>query len=173
VSQTALIIPVPEAEQLVGDIRDSYDPAAMFGVPTHISVLYPFLAPKEIDHGILDKLENLFSPISSFRYRLEEIREFPETLYLAPEPENEFTRLIEAVTRRFPKYPPYGGDHDSTVPHLTIAFRHRRKWGRIRKNLQPSLPPGIGIEACCDRITLIENSTGQWQNMHEFRLCGA
>ena len=89
-----MIIAVPEAESLVSDIRDSYDPAAMFGVPAHVSVLYPFMSPNKIESGIYHKLESLFSPMRSFCYRLEEIREFPETLYLAPEPDSGFVKVI-------------------------------------------------------------------------------
>ena len=52
-SQTALIITVPEAEQLVGEYRDRYDPSAMFGVPAHLSLLYPFAKHEALNEEIL------------------------------------------------------------------------------------------------------------------------
>ena len=169
-SQTALIITVPEAEQLVTETRDKYDPASMFGVPAHISLLYPFMPPAKVDDLVLQKLESLFSNLVSFSYRLDSIQAFPETLYIAPEPTSEFVRMIQAIARAFPEYPPYGDEHESIVPHMTIAFRHRRKWRRIKEKLEPALETGAGFTALCDRITLIENSSGMWRDMHEFPL---
>ena len=45
-AETAIIIPVPEAEAAVGQLRARYDRAAGLGAPPHITLLYPFLAPE-------------------------------------------------------------------------------------------------------------------------------
>ena len=37
--QSALVVLVPEAEGLVKDFRDRYDPSATAGVPAHITLL--------------------------------------------------------------------------------------------------------------------------------------
>ena len=39
---TALVILVPESESLVEAFRQRYDPVAAAGMPTHITLLYPF-----------------------------------------------------------------------------------------------------------------------------------
>ena len=41
--QTALVVAVPSAEPVVARLRASYDVAAAYGVPAHVTVLYPFL----------------------------------------------------------------------------------------------------------------------------------
>ncbi|CAM5691577.1 hypothetical protein SCHAM137S_06449 [Streptomyces chartreusis] len=45
---------------------------------------------------------------------------FP-VLYLAPEPDTHFRRLTDAITERWPENPPFGGQFDDVVPHLTVA----------------------------------------------------
>lgn len=45
-TQTAVIVPVPAAEALVGSHRRRLDRAAGWGVPAHVTVLYPFLHPE-------------------------------------------------------------------------------------------------------------------------------
>jgi hypothetical protein len=115
-SQTALIVAVPEAEQLVNETRNKYDPASMLGVPAHISLLYPFMPPAKVDEKVLQKLESLFASMVPFSYYLDTIRSFPETLYIAPEPASEFVRMIQAVTRAFPEYPPMATSMNQLFP---------------------------------------------------------
>jgi hypothetical protein len=45
-TESALIVAVPEAEWAVAALRAAYDPAASWGMPAHITVLYPFLPPE-------------------------------------------------------------------------------------------------------------------------------
>src|SRR5437660_989822 len=54
--ESALLIPVPEAEPLVGQWRLEHDPSARAGVPPHVTLLYPFLPPDDITPGDLDEL---------------------------------------------------------------------------------------------------------------------
>lgn len=60
-SESALIVRVPEAEPLVGTFRDRFDPVARLGVPAHITLLYPFEPPADIDVQVLRDLEDLFA----------------------------------------------------------------------------------------------------------------
>jgi hypothetical protein len=46
--QTALIVPVPEADPAVAEWRDRYDRSAPMGVPAHISVLVPWIPEPEL-----------------------------------------------------------------------------------------------------------------------------
>ncbi|MFG3094110.1 2'-5' RNA ligase family protein [Streptomyces sp. NPDC048202] len=56
-----------------------------------------------------------------FEARFERCGRFPGILYLAPDPDAPFRRLTEAVAERWPETPPFGGQFDEIVPHLTIA----------------------------------------------------
>src|SRR5216684_9032244 len=60
-SESALVVLVPEPEAVVKPFRDQYDPSAAAGVPAHITLLYPFKAPDEIDDITLGKLRSCFA----------------------------------------------------------------------------------------------------------------
>jgi hypothetical protein len=69
-AESGLIIIVPEAEALVRPFRDRYDARAALGVPAHITVLYPFKPPDQIDDGMLDKLHRCSSGFSPIEFSL-------------------------------------------------------------------------------------------------------
>jgi hypothetical protein len=52
-AQTAFIVPLPEAEEAAGPFRASLDTATSWGVPAHVTVLYPFLPPERINDQVL------------------------------------------------------------------------------------------------------------------------
>ena len=84
-SESALVVLVPEVEPLVKPFRDQYDPSAAAGVPAHITLLYPFKAPDEIDETVLRDLRGFFRRFVPFRFSFASIRRYPDAvLYLAP-----------------------------------------------------------------------------------------
>ena len=44
-SESAVLVPFPEAERVVSPYRARLDGAAALGVPAHVTVLYPFVPP--------------------------------------------------------------------------------------------------------------------------------
>jgi len=56
--ESALMVLVPEDELLVKPFRDRYDPSAADGVPAHVTLLYPFKPPDEIDQTVIDNLNH-------------------------------------------------------------------------------------------------------------------
>src|SRR5580765_4712014 len=96
-SLTALIITVPEVESLVDDFRARHDPAWAEGVPAHVTVLFPFLAPQRVTSVTLQSLREVFEQFPSFSAWFAEPRTFPGVLYLPPLPDVTFRRLIECV----------------------------------------------------------------------------
>ncbi len=158
-SESALIVPVPESEPVVKDLRVRYDPAASAGVPAHITVLYPFLAPAELDDSILAELKALFSGIDSFPFNLSGIGRFPDVIYLTPDPPNPFVRLTAAIATRWPETPPYGGAHDEIVPHLTVAHTPDVSVAEeVRRTTEPSLP----VVCTARRVWLMTSRDGRW-----------
>jgi 2'-5' RNA ligase len=122
VDESVLLVPVPEAEALVGPWRHRHDDAARYGIPAHITVLYPFVPATALDDTVVATLRVLCGRIAPFDFTLREVRRFDQgVLYLAPEPADAFRRLTEAVVTRFPEYPPYGGAYGELTPHLTVA----------------------------------------------------
>ena len=120
--ESGIVLPVPEAEPAVGDLRRLHDPQARYGVPSHITLLYPFAHPSSVEPTIA-ALEQLFGRIPAFHFSLTEVRRFPATAYLHPEPSALFVRMMETVARAWPEFPPYGGAFSTAIPHLTIADR--------------------------------------------------
>jgi hypothetical protein len=124
VLKSGLIIEVPEAEPAVGELRSRLDGNAPLGIPAHITVLFPFMPPAYIDHAVLRRLAGIFAAAPAFEHRLVRTNWFGEdVLWLAPEDDSPFRSLTESVHREFPGYPPFGGQFQDVVAHLTIADR--------------------------------------------------
>ena len=120
--ESALLVPVPTAEPVVGPWRELLDPSAALGVPAHITVMYPFLDPERIDPQLVSRLSVMFAAIPAFGFRLTAVRWFqPAVLWLAPEPSQPFHALTLAVMTEWPALKPYGGAFEETVPHLTVG----------------------------------------------------
>jgi 2'-5' RNA ligase len=167
---TALICRVPEAERYIARYRERYDPSARRNVPAHVTVLYPFMPPAEVDTGVIGQLAEIARAIPCFDYRLAETRRFPVSLYLAPQPDESFSALTDAVFRAFPDYPPFAGKFATVVPHVTVAHADEPQLCEIEVELRIALPPGGGIAAHCSEMILIENSSGRWEEMQSFPL---
>src|SRR5580765_1428536 len=65
---------------------------------------------------------------------------------------------------------PYGGLYDSIIPHLTVAQAGTAEHDVAEAELVAALPAQGGIEACCNEVVPIENSSGRWERMQSFRL---
>lgn len=139
-AEGALIVPV-DVPVPVRRLRDRMDPAAAQGVPAHITLLYPFMPPTAVDDATRRELERIIAGEPVFSFTLERVERWPEVVYLAPEPDAPFRRLIAALTKAFPDYPPYGGAHDDTVPHLTIAQDPRADWLEAAERALPAMLP--------------------------------
>lgn len=169
-SETALVIPVPEAEPAVGRWRDRLDPACTLGVPAHITVLYPFVPPSWLDQTFLDELGELLGGVGAFEFELTEVRWFDEdVVWVEPKPAEPFLRLTELVVARWPEFPPYQGAHAELVPHLTIAQDcPRREMEEAAAAVARELP----IRSRADRVWLMAGglSPGSWEVRADFPL---
>ena len=169
--RTALIVRVPEAEPFVGTLRSRFDPVAALGVPAHITVLHPFMAPDAIDAAVRYRIGAIAAASAPFGFRLDTIARFAETLYLAPDPAVPFVALTQALAAAFPDWPPYGGRHAGVIPHLTVAQVDASRLDAIESELRAALGTRT-IAAHCSEIALIENTSGRWEPMHAFPLGG-
>lgn len=122
INESAIVIPVPEAEDLVGGWRVSLDPGCVRGVPAHVTLLYPFAPPSAIDDDVLGVLAQLFSDVEPFAFSFNSVAWFNEiVLYLEPSPDKWFRDMTSRLRDRFPDFPPYGGKVLDPTPHLTIG----------------------------------------------------
>ena len=170
IPQSALGIPVPEAEPWVKDLRERYDPTAAVGVPAHITVLFPFISPDLLTDSDLTRTVGTLRRFRSFEFRLEQVGRFPESLYLVPEPDEPFISLTEAIGREFPEYPPYGGKFTEIIPHLTVANRSAALSAIAEAELLGIMKDLGPIHTVCDVVELYENSSGYWRWAQSFPL---
>src|SRR4051812_19597228 len=121
-TQTAVLVLVPEAEAAVAEHRAHLDMAASWGVPAHLSVVYPFVPPADVDDDVLAGLAAAVGSVPAFDCLFSRTDWFgDDVLWLAPEPDESFRQLIRAVVAAFPSHQPYGGIYDDPIPHLTIG----------------------------------------------------
>ncbi|MFI6830212.1 2'-5' RNA ligase family protein [Kribbella sp. NPDC050241] len=121
-TDSAVVVAVPAAEAAVKEHRARFDPAAAWGVPAHVTVLYPFVPPAALDEDVLRSLADAVRTVPRFRAGWNATGWFDEdVLWLAPDPAEPFRALTKAVFRAFPDYPAYSGEFQDLMPHLTVA----------------------------------------------------
>ena len=167
-AESAFIACVPEAEPYVGHLRERFDPSAKVGMPAHITVLYPFMSPDLIGTAVLERARAVVVATRTFAFTLARVSRVPGAVYLAPEPSAPFIELTKRLVREFPEFPPYSGQYEGIVPHLTVAHGGRLEHSRVETELLISLSAGIACS--CSELVLIENTSGRWQQMHVFPL---
>lgn len=168
--ETAFIVHVPEAETRVASLRNRFDASVHLGVPAHITVLVPFMAPDQITPSVLAQIQTALSQVPAFVFSLSQVRRFPATAYLAPEPAEPFIALTDALVRTFPEFPPFRGEHESIVPHLTVANGNASEAEVAAAELQAAVQSSGPISGFCSSVSLLENSSGLWRKMHVFDL---
>lgn len=120
--ESALLLPVPAAEQAVGPHRAALDASAADGVPAHFTVLYPFLPAASVDEPVLGRVRGIVGSVRRFSLTLARVAWFGESvLWLAASDEAPLRALTAACHAAFPSCAPYGGRHADVVPHLTIG----------------------------------------------------
>jgi 2'-5' RNA ligase len=164
-SESALVVLVPEAEAVAKPFRDQYDPSAAAGVPAHITLLYPFKAPDEIDDITLCKLRDCFARFEPIAFSLRTIQRFPVgVLYLAPEPDEPFRQLTLSICKLFPETPPYGGKWPDILPHLSVAqHANEQRLTAIAEDFAKTSQGALPIHAFASEVALIDNRPGRWK----------
>jgi 2'-5' RNA ligase len=157
-TQSAVIVPVAEAEPVVGRHRRELDVAVSWGVPAHVTVVFPFVPPARIDAEVVSRLRAVVAAIPAFECAFTDCRWFGEdVLWLAPEDDGPFLDLTRAVSAEFPECPPYGGAYDDVVPHLTIGGRRRGSLGRLQE-AEAAVAAELPVAARIDHALLIAGS---------------
>jgi 2'-5' RNA ligase len=171
-NQTAVIAAVPVADALVERHRQHLDAAAAWGVPAHVTVLYPFVEPARVDDDLVATLATAARCVASFECRFERTRWFgDDVLWLDPNPAEPFRRLTAAVGAAFPECPPYGGAFDEVVPHLTVAERRFADLATL-KGVERDVLAGLPLVCPIERVLLIAGTQApnSWTILSELRL---
>lgn len=142
---SVLLVPVPELDTVVRPRllrRSPEDVAEGDGeITAHITLLGPFADLDAIDDGMVSELRSFFADVTPFKFQLTEINRFPSGLvYLAPEPSRPFRQLTHELFKRFPEYPPHGGQFGEVIPHLSVPMPDEEDPRALRMQLEPRLP---------------------------------
>ncbi|HEX3063991.1 MAG TPA: 2'-5' RNA ligase family protein [Dongiaceae bacterium] len=156
---------MPEAETLVGRYRVKFDPSAAMGMPAHITLLYPFIAPHRITHDDRASLRDCLADLSAFAFELSAMRHFPtHLLYLAPAPAEIFRQITLAIWARFPDFPPYGGRHPDIVPHLSVAQLESEAVLQPATNeFEAECRQRLPIRTRAAEAALMDDTNGRWE----------
>ena len=160
--RSALVVALPEVAQAVDDWRErtcADRPSA--GVPPHVTILFPFVPAAELGEETIDRVRRLFARFPSFDVVLRDLRRFPGVLYLAPEPDEPFLRLIEAAAAVYPERPPYGGEIslDEVVPHVTVTHGDPALLDVAEADVAAALP----IASSVREVVLLEEVEPDWE----------
>lgn len=167
-SSSGLVLLVPELAPVIDDLRARHDPAARQGMPAHVTVLYPFMAPASLNASRRRRLADVIRGFPAMRLTFSRVGRFPEVLWLAPEPVEPVVALVRAIFAAFPDYPPYGGQFETVVPHVTVAHGEGLDLGALEPALRARL--SAPVTACVDSVALFSTVARRWREIDRFPL---
>jgi 2'-5' RNA ligase superfamily len=169
-NESAVIIPIPGVEPIVGPLRLQYDGAAHLGVPAHVTLLYPFCPPSAVDVEI-KTLRDICASVAAFPFSFTEVRRFPATAYLHPDKSEAFAQIIRTLVNIWPTCKPYNGAFPDIVPHLTVADHVDIE---TLKAVEDSLRRQLPIKCVAREVWLLtSDQAGMWSTKALFSLGGA
>jgi 2'-5' RNA ligase len=169
-TETALLVPVPEATAVVDAYRLRLTRAGADGIPPHVTVLYPFTDTARLTPARVREVAAIVAATPAFDVSLAATARFeldPPILYLAPEPAARFAALTRALVAAFPEHRPYAGVHPELVPHLTVAIADAATLDAVEAEVAPSLP----LSARATEAWLMErDGDGRWRRRERLPL---
>ncbi|MFW6282150.1 MAG: 2'-5' RNA ligase family protein [bacterium] len=102
--------------------RKKYIKSPGKAVPFHITLMYDFLLPHEIDKSVINKLNSIAKSIPKFNFYAKPLSSFPanKVLYLSPSPVTPIEELTEKLYNTFPNYS--YKKRGFPIFHMTIAL---------------------------------------------------
>jgi 2'-5' RNA ligase len=167
--QSAILIPVPEADPVVGRWRLEHDPVAAAGVPAHVTLVVPWLPPSEITEADLEELEAELIAVDPFTFTLTRVGWFARrVLWLAPEPADPFLKLTHRLAERF-NTPPWEDEFDEVIPHLTVAHASDGvELAPVAADIESRLP----ITCQAAEVWVMVGGGARWEPRHRVLLGG-
>lgn len=165
--QSAVLVPVPVADSVVGGWRREHDPAAAAGVPSHVTLVVPWVPPPEITGADLAALDDELSNVAAFDFALTGIGWFERrVMWLAPEPAQPFVELTARVSERFGT-PPWEGEFDRVVPHLTVAHASD---GVELCAIEAAVACRLPVRCRADEVWVMVADGARWSLLHRVGL---
>ena len=165
--QSAVLIPVPQADSVVGRYRFEYDPVAAAGVPAHVTLVVPWLPPGEITDEDLAELEAELADVHAFDFALTRVDWFGRrVLWVAPEPADPFLKLTHRIADRF-NTPPWDDEFDEVVPHLTVAHASD---GVELVPIAADVATRLPVRCRAEEVWVMVGGGGRWERRHHILL---
>ena len=163
------MIPALSIEDKVAKWRKKYVESALHGMPPHITLLFPFKNPKEINTEVINKLKTIFSKITPFSYSLIGINTFPSVIFMEPLEKERFIKLTKKLLKMFPDTSLYGNEFSGINPHLTIArIDNRKEFNHVKMLISKSLESKLPINMASKEAWLMEKKDGEWLIKQKF-----
>lgn len=159
---------VPELEPFTDDVRQAHDPAARQGMPPHVTLLYPFVPMPLFGDEHRARLAAVTAGFAPLKLSFARLARFPQVLWLAPDPEPPVLALIAAICAAFPDYPPYGGQFDSVVPHVTLAQAGEERLDLLAAAMQERFSQPVS--ATVSAVSLFATTRRRWREAERFTL---
>lgn len=167
-SSSGLVLLIPELEPAIGDLRARHDPAARQGMPAHVTVLYPFMDPVKLGPTQRGRLAEVIRGFPAFDLIFSRVGRFPEVLWIAPDPVEPIVAMVRAIAAAFPDYPPYAGQFDSVIPHVTVAHGDGLDLGALEPEVRRRLAAPVVQRV--DGASLFTTIRRKWREVDRFLL---
>ncbi|HJP87587.1 MAG TPA: 2'-5' RNA ligase family protein [Candidatus Limnocylindrales bacterium] len=171
--RSGIIVPIRLPAELES-IRMREVASARAGAPAHVTLLFPFVPAPSLVAAHVDGVAEVVAAVPAFDVDLREVRRWDPgggaaegLIWLDPEPAEPFVELTKALVRGFPDYQPYGGIHNTIIPHLTLASDDRRRLRAVQAEAVRSLPLRRRVSAA---ILIVEGTDGRWRTRRRFPL---
>ena len=169
--RSAIVVPLALPESLEA-IRQEHVAIARLGVPAHVTLLFPFVPASSLQSVDVARAAGAIAGTEAFEVEFRAARTFDPgpteegAVWLAPDPPEPFIAMTEALVEAFPGYLPYGGIHDTVIPHLTLANLDVDLPALIAAT-RPELPFSRRVDSAA---VLVEDASGRWRIGHELPL---
>ncbi len=164
-----VLVPAVDVGQVVTDLRMKYDPSAAAGVLPHLTLMFPFIPPRELTDLAVDDLESLIGRSAAFEVSLSRVNQFEQgVVYLEPEPVAPFIHLTKEIGRQFGLLPFGGQFGEEPVPHLTVGVLESVS---VRRRIAYQLVPELPITIRADEAWLMVGNSTNWTIVRKMRFC--
>jgi hypothetical protein len=145
---TTVVAPVPFAEPTIAALRAAHDWSARRGVPAHITLLGPFLAPSDVTFETLVLLRRVFAARQPLAVALSELRVLGSSACLIPEPIEPLRALSDALCATWRGLTPKSDQY-----HVTVA---RNCDGALFDQVAAELRPALPLRGYLTEAALVE-----------------
>jgi 2'-5' RNA ligase len=163
VAATAIVVPFRAVPAVVDRRRRELTTDGADGMPPHITLISPFVDDADLTEADVDRLRGVLAASAPFDVTLARFARFdaqPPVLYLEPEPPEPFLAMITAIEQAFPAFPPFGGVHETVIPHLTVAYSDDpAALGAVEAEVGRHLP----VHARVTEVVVMEHRADNWR----------